>query len=84
MPPATVIHAGWPDVLVALVVTLPSIIAAVAALRTHRQIRPSDGRRASEVLEDTRALAEDNAVKLQAIVNGEAEPPHGTEAVEHA
>lgn len=80
MAPAFYLAAaiGWPDVALALVASLPGLIAAIFAGINRWHLRTPSGARIGVVAEKTHDLAAVAAMKVDRVVNGQIEPPHGT------
>lgn len=47
----------WTNVLVAGIASLPALIAAIAAVATHRQVKPPSGGKLGDVAERALALS---------------------------
>lgn len=78
----------WTQVLVALIFTIPAIIAAIYSARTHSQVQTPSGKSIGKQVEDALHTALSNNYHLQAIgaqveaptppqANGEAEQVDG-------
>ncbi len=58
---------GWPDVAIALIAGLPGILAAVAGIAVHRQVKTPSGTTIGRQVEDTNHVAIANRHSLVAL-----------------
>lgn len=69
------------NIVIALIITLPSIIAAIAALRTHQQVKPQNGRKLADITEENNALGKEGVALGQQIASGDITAAHGNGGV---
>lgn len=74
---------SWQDVALALIAALPGVIAAIAALRIHSQIKTPSGKSIGKQVEDVVHTALANHYRLR-VLNGEdvAAPSEAAQARE--
>lgn len=74
-------QVGWPEVALALIAAAPGIIAAIASLRTRRDIRTPSGTAIGTQVEDTQHVTLANHYRIRQLerksdmaAQAEAEP----------
>lgn len=72
-----VAEVDWPQVILALGTAVPAIIAAVAALRVHRDVKTGNGKTVGQAVEEVHAAVIDGTTPAQAAHELRGQGPAG-------